>query len=177
MIEKASNVDFLTGLHNVRHFDKTLNDYAITAKHTHTNISLLFIDVDYFKKVNDTYGHINGDIVLKGLSKLLVLLSRNDDVITRKGGEEFTVLLAKCGLEEAVAVAERIRAEIEKQVFISTAGENIKITVSVGVSSYPETTPDEDKLAEQADIALYKAKRTGRNKVCTAEPNSCRTDA
>ncbi len=176
IIEKASNIDFLTGLHNVRHYDKTLNDHLITAKSTKSNVSLLFIDVDYFKKVNDTYGHLNGDRVLHGLGKLLMLLSRGDDVITRKGGEEFTVLLSKCKLEEAVVVAERIREEIEKHSFISSAGEIIKITVSVGVSSYPETTAEEDKLSEQADIALYKAKRTGRNKVCTAEPSSCRTD-
>lgn len=172
-IEKASSIDFLTGLHNVRHFDKTLNTYLAQAKTNRTNLSLLFIDVDYFKKINDTYGHLNGDRVLQGLSSLLMALARDEDIVTRKGGEEFTILLAGCTLSAAVAVAERIREEIEKYEFLSSNKEVIKITVSIGVSSFPETTKDHEKLTEQADIALYKAKRAGRNRVCTAEPESC----
>lgn len=175
MIEEASNIDFLTGLHNVRHYDETLNKYLRIAKTTKTNVSLLYIDVDYFKKVNDTYGHINGDMVLQGLGKILLALSRGDDIITRKGGEEFTMLLGKCNLNEALDVAERIRSEVEKNEFLTKTGDRIQITVSVGVSSFPETTEEEDRLSEQADIALYQAKRTGRNKVCTAE-HSCMTD-
>jgi diguanylate cyclase len=90
-------------------------------------------------------------------------------VVTRYGGEEFTVLLVNCGLTEAVNAAERIRAMVESHEFGIRNRDVIKITVSIGVSSYPETTAVEEKLIEQADIALYNAKRSGRNRVCIAE--------
>jgi diguanylate cyclase len=138
------------------------------AKNKDQPLSLLFIDVDFFKKVNDVYGHLNGDKVLKEISEILIKLSRENDVVTRKGGEEFTVLLSDCSLLEAKQVAERIRSEIENHSFISLNKEIIKITVSIGVSAFPETTKNPEILTEQADIALYKAKRDGRNRVCVA---------
>jgi diguanylate cyclase len=167
-IKRDSNIDFLTGLHNVRYFDKSFNISITDANKKHQSISLLFIDVDFFKKVNDVYGHLNGDKVLKEISEILLKLSRENDVVTRKGGEEFTVLLSNCSLKEAKQVAERIRSEIENYSFISLNKETIKITVSIGVSAFPETTKNAEDLTEQADIALYKAKRDGRNRVCVA---------
>lgn len=168
-LKESSNVDFLTGLYNVRHFDRTLNDVITYAKEHSSSVSLLFIDIDHFKKVNDTYGHLNGDFVLKSLGELLLQQSRNSDVVTRYGGEEFTVLLANCGISEAENAATRIRKMVEKQVFITGANDRIEITVSIGVACYPETTAAEDKLIEQADMALYKAKRSGRNIVCVVK--------
>lgn len=167
-IKRGSNIDFLTGLHNVRHFDKSLNISIANANKKDQPLSLLFIDVDFFKKVNDVYGHLNGDKVLKEISEILIKLSRENDVVTRKGGEEFTVLLSNCSLKEAKQVSERIRSEIENYSFISLNKETIKITVSIGVSAFPETTKNAESLTEQADIALYKAKRDGRNRVCAA---------
>ncbi len=167
-IKEALNKDFLTGLHNIRHFDTSLNHQLAEAKRIQKSISLLFIDIDFFKKVNDIYGHLNGDLVLKEVGKILINLSRDIDIVARKGGEEFTVLLIGCEVSEALKVAERIRKTIEDNIFTSEQKDEIKITVSIGVSSFPETIADEEKLMEQADIALYKAKQSGRNKVCIA---------
>lgn len=168
-LKASSSIDFLTGLYNVRHFDKTLNDVMTNAKDHSRCVSLLFIDIDHFKKVNDTYGHLNGDIVLKTLGELLQKQSRSSDVITRYGGEEFTVILINCGITEAKNAAERIRIMVESQEFDTRSNDKIRITVSIGVACYPETTAAEEKLIEQADIALYNAKRTGRNQVCVAQ--------
>ena len=157
--------DFLTGLNNVRQFDILLNNAISEAKQRKENLSFLFIDVDFFKKVNDTCGHPEGDLVLKGLSDVIRKSCRSFDVISRNGGEEFSVILLDCPLERAVEVAERIRKNVEESTFNLSSGNRIGITVSIGVSSYPEYTSDPEKLVEQADIALYKAKREGRNKV------------
>jgi diguanylate cyclase len=106
--------------------------------------------------------------VLKEVGQILIKLSRDTDIVARKGGEEFTVLLMDCGVSKALKVAERIRKTIEENIFISEQNEEIRITISIGVSSFPDTIADEEKLTEQADIALYRAKRSGRNKVCLA---------
>ncbi|MCX7614442.1 MAG: GGDEF domain-containing protein [Clostridiales bacterium] len=159
--------DFLTGLNNVRRFDAFLNNAIAGAKQRKENLSFLFIDIDFFKKVNDTYGHAEGDLVLKGLSEILKKSCRNFDIISRNGGEEFSVILLDCPLQRAVEVAERIRKNVEQSSFILSSGKDLKITVSIGVSSYPENTSDPEKLVEHADIALYNAKRDGRNLVST----------
>lgn len=167
-LKDSSNTDFLTGLYNVRYFDKSLNDIMARAKDRNESISLLFIDVDHFKNINDTYGHINGDVVLRELGDILRKQSRSNDIVTRNGGEEFTLLLKNCGLLEATNVAERIRTATEQHRFYTRNKDVIRITLSIGVSCYPETTKSEEKLIEQADIALYAAKRNGRNRVCVA---------
>ena len=159
--------DFLTGLNNVRQFDAILNSAIAEAKQRKENLSFLFIDIDFFKKVNDTYGHAEGDLVLKRLSEILRKSCRSFDIISRNGGEEFSVILLDCPLERAVEVAERIRRNVDESTFILSSGKEIGITVSIGVSSYPEYTSDPEKLVEHADIALYNAKRDGRNLVKT----------
>lgn len=161
--------DFLTGLNNVRQFDALLNSTIAEAKQRKENLSFLFIDIDFFKKVNDTYGHTEGDLVLKGLSGILRKSCRSFDIISRNGGEEFSVILLDCPLERAVEVAERIRENVEHGAFVLSSGQELRITVSIGVSSYPENTPDPEKLVEHADIALYNAKRDGRNLVRTIQ--------
>lgn len=172
LLKESSIIDYLTGLHNVRYFDKTLNDMLAYAKENGKSVSLLFIDIDFFKKVNDSFGHLNGDSVLKELADMLQQQSRSIDVVTRYGGEEFTLLLNHCGLNEAIHVAERIRLMVEDHDFLTREKETIKITVSIGVSSFPETTPAVEKLIEQADIALYTAKRAGRNCVSIAQTDN-----
>lgn len=163
-IREAATKDFLTGLHNVRYFDETFNSYISEAKIQNKSVSLLFIDIDLFKRVNDIHGHINGDLVLKEIGTILLSHARNNDTVTRKGGEEFTVLLFDCSLEQAMTVAERIRIAIKEHEFSTDKHQLMEITVSIGVSSYPETTSDEE-LMEKADIALYRAKRSGRDRV------------
>lgn len=164
-VREASNVDFLTGLHNARHFQQKLEENIAYSKRHLCTVSLLYLDVDQFKQINDTFGHLSGDRLLQELSRLLLRLSRQMDTVTRKGGDEFTVLLANCSVKEALEVAERIRQEVEQYNFISNMQEIMKVTVSIGVSSFPETTEDENKLTDQADQALYHAKQLGGNRV------------
>lgn len=168
-IKEENMRDALTDLHNVRHFDRSLNHHAGQAIAERESLSLLFIDIDHFKKINDQYGHLNGDLVLIEISKILTKLARSQDTVSRNGGEEFTVLLTGCNLKQAGIVGERIRKTIEKHDFILSDHTVAKITVSIGIASIPETTLDEEKLIEQADIALYQAKRSGRNQVALAE--------
>lgn len=167
--KEDSTKDFLTGLNNVRQFDKAFN--AITTKllEKDEHLSLLFIDIDFFKKVNDTYGHAEGDIVLKELSKIITNTCRDFDIVSRNGGEEFSVMLMDCIQQQAVIIAERIRLAVENYSFTLSSGKTINITISIGISTYPDTTRDFSKLIKEADIALYEAKRTGRNKVVVAK--------
>jgi diguanylate cyclase len=166
--KNESMTDSLTGLNNVRKFDEEFNKLVDDAKANDQKLSLLYIDIDYFKKINDTYGHKEGDAVLIELGSRLVLSTRSFDIVSRNGGEEFTVLLLDCPVARAVEIAERIRGNIEKDPFTLTSGKQIFITVSVGVASYHETTENPAALIDDADIALYQAKHLGRNRVCIA---------
>jgi diguanylate cyclase len=166
-LQKESNKDFLTNLNNVRKFDSILNDASKNAREKNENLSLLMLDIDFFKKVNDLYGHKEGDVVLIELGKILSVNCRTFDEVSRNGGEEFSVLLLDCPNSQALRIAERIRTNVENHSFILSTGMQISITVSIGVASYPETVEDLENIVEKADTALYAAKRTGRNKVCS----------
>ncbi len=161
--------DFLTGLNNVRQFDAHLNTALSITKARDQKLSMLFIDIDFFKRVNDTYGHQEGDLVLKELGNILTKECRSNDIISRNGGEEFSVILLDCPLKEAVEVAERIRKSVEQRDFVLSFGQKINITVSIGITTFPDITSDPEKLLEQADIALYNAKRSGRNRVVVSD--------
>jgi diguanylate cyclase len=162
--QRESARDFLTGLNNVRQFDAQLN--KIRANLTDDSfIAMLFIDVDFFKKVNDTYGHQNGDKVLIDLSKILLSKISNTDSAYRNGGEEFIVLMTDCPRDKVLEVAERIRKAVEEHRFDLLDGRIIHVTVSIGVAVYPDTVKRIDELVEKADEALYKAKGLGRNAV------------
>jgi len=164
-LKNEATVDFLTGLNNVRQFDKTFNIFSQQTIRKGENLSLLFLDIDHFKKINDTYGHSSGDIILKDLADILKDTSRGFDIVSRNGGEEFSVLLSDCTSSNAVRIAERIRTNVEGNKFYISKDVSICITISIGVSTYPSITKDIDMLVENADLALYQAKRTGRNKV------------
>jgi len=157
--------DFLTGLNNVRHFDTSFNSISQLTLRKEENLSLLFVDIDFFKKVNDTYGHNKGDVVLKGLAEILIDTVRVFDVVSRNGGEEFSILLLACSSSHAIEIAERLRKKVETHKFNISDKVNLNITISIGVSTYPNTTNKIDHLLEDADKALYEAKRTGRNRV------------
>lgn len=161
-----STTDGLTGLNNVRKFDEVFNTLTNNVGQKEEKLSLLYIDIDFFKHINDTYGHGDGDIVLKELGALLSSSTRSFDIVSRNGGEEFSVILLDCSLERANEISERIRKNVELFPFTLSSGEEINITVSIGVASYPETTNDVSVLIEEADKALYQAKRSGRNRVC-----------
>jgi diguanylate cyclase len=161
--------DYLTGLKNNRFFDQSFNRHIQEAIVENRKVSLLYIDIDHFKKINDQFGHANGDLVLQELGQILKQTARTRDVVTRRGGEEFTVLLVDCSLQHAMNAAERVRRIVEEHVFQLSASLAVRITVSIGVSSFPETAQEEQRLIEQADIALYQAKREGRNRVASPE--------
>ncbi|ABW18176.1 diguanylate cyclase [Alkaliphilus oremlandii] len=164
-LKEEATRDFLTGLYNVREFEKVTNELFATIVQRKENLSLLMIDIDFFKKVNDTFGHSSGDLVLKQLSTIITSSCRSFDIVSRQGGEEFTVILLGCDHKTALEIAERIRKNVEDHLFIIDKNEEIKITVSIGVSSYPEVTNDPHHLLHEADDALYFAKRNGRNLV------------
>ncbi|OZI13367.1 GGDEF domain-containing protein [Bacillaceae bacterium SAS-127] len=167
-MKKENKMDYLTGLNNVRQFDLAMNQFKTEGIAKGERLAVLFIDIDFFKKVNDTYGHAAGDEVLKRLSIILQENARSFDRVYRNGGEEFSVLLLDCPLFQAREIAERIRLAVERTPFILPDQSSIFITISIGLSNYPETTTDIDYLIKQADEALYEAKQAGRNRVCAS---------
>lgn len=164
-LKSEATKDFLTGLNNVRQFDSSFNSISQLALRKGEKLSLLYLDIDFFKKINDTYGHNNGDIVLKELAGILTDTVRVFDIVSRNGGEEFSILLLDCPADYAVLIAERVRKKVEEHKINISNDISVNITVSIGVSTYPDTTSNIDNLLEDADKALYEAKRTGRNKV------------
>lgn len=171
-LKHDSTRDSLTGLYNVRAFDKFLNQSISLEMEKNHPLSLLMLDVDFFKKINDTYGHSSGDMVLKQLSDILIASCRTHDFVSRNGGEEFTVILLGCEYACATKIAERIRKNVENTEFTIAKSKKLKITISIGVSSYPSTTASPGDLLQDADDALYFAKRSGRNAV-KGPPTSC----
>ncbi|MFD1356788.1 GGDEF domain-containing protein [Fictibacillus halophilus] len=163
-----STIDPLTGLNNVRKFDEIFNQTLKELEKKKKKLSLLYIDIDFFKKINDTYGHAEGDVVLKELGHILRSCTRTFDIVSRNGGEEFTVLLLDCPLDQAVQIGERIRKTVEDNTFSLTQGGTINLTVSIGVSCYSDTTKEAGLIINDADKALYEAKRSGRNMLCVA---------
>jgi len=161
----ASVTDALTGANNREHFDTQMRAELSYARRHKTEVSLAFFDVDHFKKVNDTYGHPTGDAVLVALADTIRNMVRNEDVFARYGGEEFALILRGIDGTGAAAVGERLRASVEGMRVPSDHGP-LKITVSVGISSFAEL---EDKtpeaLVSAADKRLYAAKHGGRNRV------------
>lgn len=162
--QQDSSKDHRTGLNNVRQFDIELNK-IIKGLTSNSLVTLLFIDIDFFKKVNDTYGHQNGDKVLEDLSKIFLSSCNHSDIVSRNGGEEFSVLMTDCPKDKVLDVAERIRLAVQDHKFYLIDGQAINITVSIGVAIYPDTVNDINMIVERADSALYEAKRTGRNRI------------
>lgn len=167
---KHATLDALTGLNNRRQFDVRLGQEVSTAKRKKKPLCCIMIDVDYFKKVNDTYGHIAGDCVLKRVGKIIPQELREYDIASRYGGEEFSILLPYTSIQEAYAVAQRLRKAVEEaEMDISEAKipnvKTIKVTASFGVSEYIDTIKDPKELYKMADSALYEAKERGRNRV------------
>lgn len=157
--------DSLTGLYNRIFLNQTLNNEFARASRYNKALSILFLDVDFFKKINDTYGHAIGDNVLKRLSFLISDMVRMQDIGARYGGEEFIVILPETDLKDASIVAQRIRKEMEKQIFNSDDKGDFTVTVSIGIGSYNTEMETKEDLLKMADDNLYKAKENGRNMV------------
>jgi diguanylate cyclase (GGDEF)-like protein len=163
--ERLATRDSLTGLANRRLFDESLQREVARAHRLAAPLSLLVLDVDHFKQVNDTYGHQIGDSVLREVAEALVANTKNYDVAARYGGDEFVVLLPGCRRVDALRVAERVRTSITRAV-----GE-APVTISAGVATIPDNAGDAERLLAAADAALYDAKRTGRDRVAGSGRN------
>jgi diguanylate cyclase (GGDEF)-like protein len=159
------NIDELSGLFNYRYLDVAMEREVKRAERYSTNLSVIFLDIDQFKEINDTHGHLVGSKVLKEVGKLLKSSVREIDTVIRYGGDEYTILLVETGLEAAAGVAERIRRSIEKHRFLASEGMNIRVTASLGYACYPEDTKSKIQLIELADQAMYRGKASGRNVV------------
>ena len=159
-----SVTDPLTGLYNRRHFEDTLEREFLRASRYDNHLSFAIIDVDFFKKVNDTYGHSTGDYVLKEVAYLILQNLRKTDMVFRYGGEEFTVIITETPKEKAIVPLERLRKAVEEYPF-SYNGQDIKITISIGISEVCENITTVHQLFDDADRALYKAKENGRNQI------------
>ena len=163
-----SVTDPLTSLHNRRYFDTSSEQLLKIHKRMDENLSIIMIDIDSFKKVNDTYGHSVGDDVLVKLSIKLRELSRESDVVCRYGGEEFIILLPKTDLEGAITFAQKVREKTALIPIMTDKQEQFTITLSLGVSQVDYKKDSSIKVAiDKADEALYKAKNSGKNKVCS----------
>ncbi|MEJ2545449.1 MAG: diguanylate cyclase [Calditrichaceae bacterium] len=173
LYEKKSQeaiLDGLTKLYNYRYFMQELERETNRAKRYNQIFSLFMLDIDKFKNYNDTYGHPAGDRILQTISKLLLKNIRSTDTLARYGGEEFVVILPGIEREEALALAEKLRNLIANHSFFNEEiKQDCKITISIGISCYPEDNESASELIKTADKALYQAKQTGRNKVCGAK--------
>ncbi|MBI5026218.1 MAG: diguanylate cyclase [Nitrospirae bacterium] len=164
-VEDLAITDGLTGLFNHRYFQEKLAQEFRRLERIPDALSLMLIDIDHFKKVNDTYGHPAGDAVLKGIASILRTTFRDIDILARYGGEEFAAVLIGTDIKGAEKMAERLRIHVMERPFHVDKNE-LRITLSIGVASYPHDSKKKDELIEKADQALYFAKRSGRNNVC-----------
>jgi diguanylate cyclase (GGDEF)-like protein len=164
-LQEMANRDGLTGLYNHRYFHEQLSQDFLRAKRYHEQLTCVLLDIDFFKKFNDTYGHQTGDIVLQNLAQVIEASTRESDLAARYGGEEFALVMYHTDQAAALEAAERLRARVESQE-VKDNGNVLRVTISVGVATFPhENIRDAKELIEFADQALYKAKENGRNRV------------
>lgn len=163
-LRESSLRDAMTGLNNRRFLEEYVDTLIASARRRKTDIAILLLDLDYFKVVNDTYGHDAGDVVLKSLAGVLRTSVRASDMVIRFGGEEFLIVLQETEAENALKVAENIRKAVE-ELKIQVAGAVLQKTISIGVAMFPEDSETFWQTVKFADVALYRAKENGRNRV------------
>jgi diguanylate cyclase (GGDEF)-like protein/PAS domain S-box-containing protein len=168
-LEKLSQIDSLTGLENRRHFMELADQELNRTVRYGGKLSVLMMDLDHFKAVNDTYGHQTGDRVLRQLGELCRQELREIDIVGRYGGEEFACVLPETGLDSALEVAERFCKSVAATTLPMEQGLPLQVTISIGVASLTVSTPNLDTLLSNADQALYDAKHQGRNRVCVLD--------
>src|SRR5690242_9498482 len=179
-LERLSITDGLTGLYNHRHFEERLAEEFRRSQRYSDPVSLIMLDLDHFKDVNDKYGHPFGDRVLRETADLIRSSIRDPDICARYGGEEFAIILPKTHLQGALAVSERIFRSLRAKTYmpeVDGKAAPLRVTASVGVAFYPSkevTSPE--LLVKLADEALYRAKREGRDTICLYQAQSYRYD-
>ncbi len=178
-LERLSVTDGLTGLYNHLHFEERLREEIYRSqRYNNAPASLIMLDLDHFKRVNDEYGHPFGDQVLRGTADVISAAIRGPDICARYGGEEFAVILPNTRLQGALAVAERFLRRMREKSYpvvgaTNDPGGEVRVTASAGVAVYPGTDVDTpESLLKSADDALYRAKREGRDRACSHQPGS-----
>lgn len=180
-VQDILNKDVLTGVYNRRYFDEMIAKEMERSERYETTFSILSLDIDKFKAVNDTLGHPGGDFALKKMSEIMQKEFRNSDMVCRVGGEEFTIILPETNNEQAVIAGEKLRSQIElklKASLVEQYGESasdLMGTISVGIASY-KNGEGKDTLLKRADDALYTAKETGRNRIINGEGESVKSE-
>jgi len=165
-IELLALTDPMTKLYNRRYFTQTSKHLLSLAKRDKTELSILMIDIDNFKSINDTYGHKIGDDVIIALSSMMLTISRKSDIVCRFGGEEFLILFPETDIDGALVIAQKIREET-LNIDIKTEDNKIKFTISIGLSKIDIQNDENIEISiKKADDALYKAKNNGKNRVC-----------
>ena len=168
-LERVSETDELTGLHNRKYLQDRLEQEISRSRRYGTKLSCILFDLDFFKVVNDMYGYEWGDILLRNIANKAVAMARKEDIVTRYGDEEFLLVLPNTSEDNAFLFAERFRREVEKMEFIPAGEEEAhKVTISGGISTYPcmkDVDEDANTVIRYAEHALYNAKHRGRNKI------------
>jgi diguanylate cyclase (GGDEF)-like protein len=159
----------MTGLNNRRYLEEYIETLLANVRRQQINLAIMMLDLDYFKMVNDTYGHDAGDTVLKALASVLKQSVRSSDMVIRYGGEEFLIVLQDTSGSDADQVAENIRATVEK-IRVNIGGNVLQKTISIGLADYPKDSATFWQAIKFADVALYRAKQTGRNRVVRFTP-------
>jgi diguanylate cyclase (GGDEF)-like protein len=167
---RQSLIDDLTRLYNVRYFYKALDSEIRRARRYGSSVSVIFMDLDGFKRVNDAYGHRAGSLTLAEVARVILNSMREVDFVARYGGDEFVMMLPETPAKQAMEAAERVRAQISGYRFTGGLGAEIFITASFGVASFPEHASEAGKLIELADSAMYEAKQREKNTVRIATP-------
>ena len=165
--QELAITDGLTGLYLRRFFNQRFEEEISRFREHGTSFSLLILDLDHFKRINDRMGHLAGDQILAQVGETLRKEARVADLLCRFGGEEFAVILPNTNIEGALVMAERIRSRVEQREFIANT-ESLHLTISGGISECPRHSTDMNKLIKLTDAALYMAKRNGRNRVVVA---------
>lgn len=173
-LERTSHTDGLSGLNNRRFWEESVFREYERHKRSGAPLSMVMIDIDHFKQVNDEYGHMAGDEVIREISKLFTEYTRISDIVGRYGGEEFAVILPDTKLEDAMLFAERMRLAVQ---FLSVQPYRVRCTISLGVAEVNPNTHKYQQLIELADQALYQAKRNGRNIAVAYEASDGGADA
>jgi diguanylate cyclase (GGDEF)-like protein len=175
-LEFASNTDPLTGVSNRRYFVPAIRHELIRSQRFNNDVSLIILDIDDFKKINDVHGHSTGDTAICALANICRRTARQIDIVARLGGDEFAILLLEVSLEDALIVAERIRLAVQNTPVKSFEGAEVKFTVSIGVAEQPTNNMSEEWLIELADAAMYDAKSAGRNCVVASNRQILQTE-
>lgn len=167
-MEEASQIDTLTNLYNSRYCNQFLDNFLLNRKGMRGTISLIFLDIDFFKLVDDNFGHLVGSETLRLLGERIKKVVRSGDVVARYGGDEYIVILPNTDKKTAAVIAERIRREINQDPFYAFKNKKFNISVTLGVATYPNDAKNRDELIGKADKAMYEGKLSGRDKVVLA---------